>query len=158
MDPSDRIRRELLRAVQSDDTGKLRQLLKTLPPREGILAAPLDPNGNHVLAVAVQNAFEEGVDLLLDHGVGVNNGNIWMETALHLAVEQLLNTIVDALLADGRCDLDVRTKNRGETPLHVAARVGNTFAAKELLDCDCSKVLLDFERNSPLHLAVKNKR
>lgn len=158
MDPTDRIRRELLRALQTDDTDKLKKILKTLKPQEGVLASPMDQSGNHVLAVAVLNAFEEGVELLLDHGVNANAGNCWMETALHIAVEQNLNTIVDALLANDGCDIDIQTKNRGETPLHIASRVGNKFAVKELLDCDCDKSLVDFDRNTALHLAVKNKR
>ncbi len=87
---------------------------------------------------------------LIELGDAVRARNLEGRSALHLAVDQATKTTVDLLLGHGS-DVDARDE-RGNTPLHVAARRGDAEIVRVL--AERSKRLANQEGIRPVHEAA----
>lgn len=114
-------KRELVHAVQDDDT----ELLKLL------LTAGVDPNYSDVLIKAVKSGKEECVQLLLAApGINVNKEDEQGFTPLYCAAWLGRTECIKLLLAAPGIDVNKRTPV--VTPLFSAARNGHTECVKLL--------------------------
>ncbi|XP_004364854.2 hypothetical protein CAOG_01986 [Capsaspora owczarzaki ATCC 30864] len=116
----------------------------------------LSRDGTSPLHVAAALGSIDVLELLIEHGVDVNQKDGTIEqTALHYAAASAspvaASACIPALL---RREADVNaTTCSGQTPLHIAARLGRVAAVQALLEYDCNSSLVDASGNTPLHLA-----
>jgi len=125
---------------------------------EKLLEMGADPNakdelGRTPLHLATQFGYLGLVKLLLDSGVDPNMRNDRDgKTALHYAVVR--DNFMVVLLLEAGADPDI-ADDSGETPLHVAAHVGNYEAVKLFLNYRVSLELKDeYFGRTPLHWAA----
>ena len=106
------------------------------------------------LHIAVSHDRQELLELLLDAGCDTNAKDEFGGTPLHTVMYAMYphNMELAKLLLDAGCDKEA--KNDGQTPLHLAIRVGNMKAAKFLVDAGCDKDAKDDMGNTPLHHAI----
>ena len=71
------------------------------------------------------------VEILIKHKCIINAAGFEGNTAMHRAVEQGHNRIVDILLESGLCDINL-TNDQGNTAFFVACSSGNVAAAKAI--------------------------
>ena len=84
------------------------------------------------------------------------NGTTYGETPLHLACKQSDIIILEMLVTEEMCDLNIQDDN-GDTALHIAACSEWNSAEKVqcLLECDrCDPNITNKQRYTPLHLAT----
>lgn len=155
----EQIKRELAHGIKTAELKRVKSILHSICSSNATLASEaLEPNGYTALHLASATGFDEGVALLIEFGVQINAVSTWGETPLHVATESQYHTVVDALLHSGECDVDLKTKSRGETALGIAARVGNANAVRLLVQYGAKVDEADKEGNSPLHHAVLKGR
>jgi len=93
--------------------------------------------------LAANRAGKETVELLLDHGLDVNDPEATGRTPLHLAARRGWKHIVEVLVARGA---GVNARNQyGETPLHEAATLGHLEAVRALLAAGADAAARDHE-------------
>jgi len=174
--------RDFFRAVQMDDAGTVRTLLRVVDPnglnpvggepglvlaaREGsmnvlkvLLADPriqVDAqamNGNTALMMAAYKGNQPAVEALLARGAAVNRPG-W--TALHYAAAGGSNAIAGLLLAHGaRIDAVAPSDKGAYTPLMMAAREGHEDSALFLLDHGADPQLRNSEGLSAAQIAER---
>ncbi|XP_066951014.1 transient receptor potential cation channel subfamily A member 1 homolog isoform X3 [Macrobrachium rosenbergii] len=99
----------------------------------------------------------ECFEILLESGVDVNNSSANGQPPLHWAVKHYYKhgRMVEKLLKCG-ADVNMVDDDNQQTPLHVAAYVGNTVVLQELLNAKPRDInALDISTLSPLHLAAE---
>ncbi|CAM9571246.1 unnamed protein product [Laminaria digitata] len=138
----------------------------------------LDPmTGLHPIHIATNRGHRAAVRALLYYGADVNTAvdfdssssssstrsSSWPRTllrgmtSLHWAAFLGHWEIVGDLIMNG-ADLNARVSHSGESPLHLAARLGRTAAVGVLLDAGATPTLLSRSNMSPLDLAACNNR
>ncbi|RKU43914.1 Glycerophosphocholine phosphodiesterase, variant 2 [Coniochaeta pulveracea] len=99
-----------------------------------------------VLAIATQSNFKAIVQMLVDAGVDINWQDNTGETALHLAARYGHDECARILLrgtSDQTADVELREKNFGWTPLHIAAVDGHLCVIQLLIDAGAKVDKLD---------------
>ena len=178
--------KELLEAVESDDTAKVNELLQTHPNINVNISNP-DPllhiaiqNSNidivnallaykdinvniqnsmelSPLHIAIQNGKIDIVNALLEHEyIDVNIQTMMASSPLFFAIQNGKIDIVNALLA--REDINVNIRNTvGHTPLLFAIQKSNIEIIKTLLaHKDIDVNLSSYTNITPLYMAVQN--
>ena len=104
---------------------------------------------------SAKEKFNQEPDLMTEHIT------CWMETALIVAVKNKSNDFVKELVeaimivSKGSADRLFVSNSDGNNPLHYAAKVGNTFAARLLVKHKPEMIHVpNNSRNTPLHLAA----
>ena len=119
-----------------------------------------DASKKSALHVAAQGGYDALVDYLIAEKFKVNGRDKQLKTPLHKACEGSHENTVHSLITNGA---DVYAKDfkynicqlRGETPLHIVVRTGNSKIATELLDKIPRLVDgKDFTGKTALHYAV----
>ena len=108
--------------------------------------------GYTALHIAARQGHLDIVQYLLSQGIEVDLPDRRGHTALHLAVWGEHETVVDLLISQG-ANVN-HNKGKGQpSPLHVAARRGNTVIAEKLLKAGADVNLRDANRQNPIELA-----
>ncbi|KAJ1710162.1 nucleoside phosphorylase domain-containing protein [Aspergillus flavus] len=117
----------------------------------------------NALCLAIKCAVEGLCDLLLKHVDDINTLNDTGYGPLHFAVVYWKSSIAKMLL-NQKAKVDIQTSYEqetpnglnivAETPLHIAARVGNRDMAQILLQHGADIHALDDRGRTPLHLAA----
>lgn len=113
------------------------------------------------LSIYLEN-FKELKRLLIKDNVNVNCVSEGGRTPLHTAVNYISIIKNDIrkvkLLIQKGADINQRTEDNGETPLHIACETGFTEAAEVLLKSRADMTLVNFTGQTPLFLAVLNDK
>ncbi|OHT09138.1 hypothetical protein TRFO_22155 [Tritrichomonas foetus] len=119
-------------------------------------ASPNLPNNTRVtpLHIAAQQKAIEPLDLLLEYDADTMLVDDDDEPPLFLAIESRLPTHV-AKLCNDQTIIDQNIK--GETALHIAAKLGFHEIISYLLEQGANVYACDNKGNTPLHFAVVNK-
>lgn len=121
-----------------------------------LLNAGADPNlvdrqGKTAVHVAIDAGSIESIRLLAGYNVKLNRIDQHGDTPLTAAIEKQLD-VVELLLSRG-ADVDY-VNGLGETPLHVASRVGNKKAVRLLVLAGAGMKTESRQGWTPLHLAA----
>ncbi|KAI1710012.1 ankyrin repeats (3 copies) domain-containing protein [Ditylenchus destructor] len=112
----------------------------------------LGPLDDRVILNAVESGCLESILRLLVRGFNANS-RIGSTTALHVAVNHNRNTVIEYLLLN-----DAKINNVDDdlnTPLHVAARIGQTIVVYQLLKKNSNKSLKNRNGQTPLDIAME---
>ncbi|XP_068228794.1 transient receptor potential cation channel subfamily A member 1 homolog [Palaemon carinicauda] len=155
---------DIINTVSEDGLTPLH--LAAINNQAGILSALLSHGADPELRDAVEGFTPllytitqqslECFEILLKKGVNVDACDKGGQSALYHAVvhHYVQGRMVEKLLKFGA---DVNLEVKGQTLLHVAARVGNPRVLQELLDAKPKNIdMLDNSKLSPLHLAAEN--
>ena len=126
--------RQIVNAVGDQGWSALHEAVGLIPPNENI------------------------VNLLLNHGADRNMRDEKGYSALHFAVDQNVESIVELLLGDGNeVQVDCTDYFIGQTPLHQASMKGNAFIVGVLLNAGATiNRQSTYLGRTPLHLAAEN--
>lgn len=163
-----------LRLVQITKIGSLMQLQEII--RKGAQVNTADSGNQTALISAASTLFIRvpedcaKVFYLIDQGADINlagEGDYGETTPLHAliyyssfklksgkdtsCVKQLIDYFIDKGAYVSRQD------NIGSTPLHIAAKYNNLYAANKLLSAGCKIMTKDFKGKTPLDLAVSKE-
>lgn len=130
------------------------QLLMESKFRPILLNAPGNKDGNAPLHMAIgENRNHQALRILIAKGADINqvNWNGW--TPLHAACAEGYIEATQVLIQAG-AKLDCVTKDRGDTPLHLAAGNGNLRVVKELLEHCVDINSRNNNGSTPLFLSV----
>lgn len=120
--------KELLEAVESDDTAKVNELLQTHPNINVNISNP-----NPLLHIAIQNSNIDIVNALLAYkDINVNIQNSMELTPLHIAIQNGKIDIVNALLEHEYIDVNIQTM-MASSPLFFAIQNGKIDIVNALL-------------------------
>ncbi len=110
-----------------------------------------DENGKTMLYLATVYGHRAVVEFLIDHGVNINNDDVWGMTPLHAAARYGMPEITALLLKKGAAlgSFD----NNFWTPLHWASWLGNYAVVEMLLAAGCDSNTKIFDNDTPLHIA-----
>lgn len=111
-------------------------------------------NEKPALCLCVENNAYDLVQLLIEKGVSINQGDSDGLTALHTACCQAYPDLAELLL-QSRANVNART-NLGQTPLHLAAMRGSIELVKLLLSHGANIDAVDCDGNTPLHHAAQS--
>lgn len=106
------------------------------------------------LHAAVAEGDADGLSALLAKGLDVNGYGPDGTTPLHEAVFSCQEEIAELLILRG-ADVNARTKEYGDTPLHMAAKYENPDLVVLLMDSGAQIGLQDIDGATALHLAPK---
>jgi uncharacterized protein len=135
-------------AAKFDDIGQVKSLLDA-----GVSPNTIDPKGNPMLIVAIQDNSNKVVDLLLaDKATDVNLANKSGETPLMMAALENNYPLVQKMVLNTKADIN-RT---GWTPLHYAATAGNLEITQFLLNQGAMVNARSPNETTPLMMAVFN--
>lgn len=115
-----------------------------------------DFDGDTALRIAAEHGDVETAKLLIAHGADVDAGHSWRYPRtgpIFAAVSSVDPNMVQLLIAGG-AKLNV-VDNEGETPLHIAARAGNSQVAELLLTGGANVAALNRTWDTPLHRAAR---
>lgn len=144
----------LARMLQSARPALIRYVLETVESNPALATHRF--NGRTLLHVAAGAGSSKAVTLLLRLGVDPNVSDGEGHTALYSVANQCASAagppIVRDLVAAG-ADVDAAGGVSRLTPLHAAARRGNTEVAAALLDTGAALDALDAKRVTPLQRA-----
>lgn len=117
---------------------------------------PQNQDGDTAFSKAVIHGHVSVVRALLNHGVEHHVAEGSKRTLLHVACSsgKTKPTMIDLLLEKG-LQIDEQG-DRGDTPLHNAARTGNTDVIRTLLNLGADQLIEDHEHRSPLTVAWQN--
>ena len=87
-----------------------------------------------------------------NHELGLNQAELSGVTAMHQAVIEEAEEVLELLLKDGRSDVNARDAD-GWTPLHAAAAVGNKEMAAVLIQHGALATILSDDGKFPIELA-----
>ena len=139
----------LIEAIQKDDVAKAIALIE----------AGHDVNdskdGQTALMLAVYEGHHQVVDKLLDHQASVEVLDEHGRTVLHYAAcgSTTSVSLLGDLLPRGADVVNVAEPDRGWTPLHCAARRGNTVSISHLLRAGADRNQRDHMKRTPYDLA-----
>lgn len=111
-----------------------------------------EATGNLLVAVANFEDFDE-LEELLESGANVNGQDGAERTALHHAVLEDLDEVIEYLVNAG-ADTEIVDSN-GETPLMVAVNVQSYECLEKLLECHANVETAGFDGDTPLHSAAE---
>ncbi len=141
----------LLDAIEQGDTARAQALLKTHPS-----LAKVDVNGPTPLHVAVRKGNLAVARLLIARGAGVNGRDDRGVTPLLQALDAPSHRAeIMALLLTAKADTGIGNPD-GDTPLHFAARSGDTGSMKLLLSRGAKPGSRDRFGYTPLHAAARS--
>lgn len=112
-----------------------------------------DDRGAHALHRAAEHQKPEVVQLLLDRGADVTEGNNWGATPLHYVAYGTGDVAVAQLLLDHGADVNA-TRTDGWTPLMCAVEESNTQLVKFLIDNGANVCLTNNHQETALHIAT----
>jgi ankyrin repeat protein len=114
-------------------------------------------NGNTLLHEAALHLPPGAIDILIYHGLKVDDVNHAGETALMLACEKERVGVVERLLANGASANTYRSKGKGATLLHIAVSNSRVGIVRALVRFGHIPVdVVDFKRNTPLMYACRS--
>ncbi|KAJ4856949.1 ankyrin repeats (3 copies) domain-containing protein [Trichoderma breve] len=131
------------------------EIVKELLLQEVIEIDEMDLAGNTPLLLATKMRQREVVEELLEEKASSRKRNKLKETALHIAVRNADESIVQLIAAAEDVNLEAKTKDSC-TPLLLAAENGHLDIFKHLLSRGAEKNVVDADGLTPLHLAAKN--
>lgn len=140
-------------AIQNHQGGLLSYLLH----RNDLALAinTVDDEGNTPLILALKERRDDFAMGLLNRGASVATQGIMGKTALHYAIENSQEVILDPLLHGNDLALAINTfDDAGNTPLLLALKVGRDGFAKKLLDSGASVDSQNLRGNTILHELV----
>jgi ankyrin repeat protein len=111
-----------------------------------------EATGNLLVAVANFEDFDE-LEELLESGANVNGQDGAERTALHHAVLEDLDELIEYLVNAG-ADTEIVDAN-GETPLMMAVNVQSYECLEKLLECHANVETTGFDGDTPLHSAAE---
>ncbi|OQV12786.1 Ankyrin-1 [Hypsibius exemplaris] len=114
-----------------------------------------DQEGRTALHLAVQNSHLMVARYLLEHNAFVDAKTNAGITAAHLAAEVGSVEFLDLLIRDHHASILVTSLTK-QSPLHFAAKSGQTAACGRLLALQADPALKDQMGKTPLHLAAGN--
>ncbi len=129
---------------------------------ERMLKRGLDPDApagtwDPPLHIAAQKGSSQALEVLMKGGADLNLMTQERETALTIATAREDEDMV-ALLIEKGAKVNVKSGPRNQTPLHIAARTGNTGIARLLLQHGCDANATDDICFTPLIQAVYSGR
>lgn len=114
-------------------------------------------NGSTPLLLIVQHGSVEDIELLIAFGANVHLQNYFGESVVHSAAANDDPALCRHLLHKYKLNVNERCM-QGLSPLHIAARCGNTDVATELIEWGARVNIRSIGGRSPLYYAVENKR
>lgn len=131
------------------------EIVKELLSQEVIEIDEMDLAGDTPLLLATKMRQREVVEELLEEKASSRKRNKLKETALHIAVRNADESIVQLIAAAEDVNLEAKAKD-SFTPLLLAAENGHLDIFKHLLSRGAEKNVVDADGLTPLHLAAKN--
>ncbi|KAI3688006.1 hypothetical protein L1987_81712 [Smallanthus sonchifolius] len=115
----------------------------------------LDPSTWGPIHLAAGGGHVDILRLLLVKGVNVDAVTKDGNTALHLAVEERRRDCARLLLTSG-AQFDICNSSAGETPLHIAAALGDENMVKLLIQMGANKNIQNRDRKTAYDVAVEH--
>lgn len=110
------------------------------------------------LHIAVRAGRVKNVDLLLKHGAIIDATDDSGRTALHVAVDSEMSTVLELLLKKGANPNASSPDKSMEPPLHIAARAGRDKSVEMLLEHGADIDMVHASGRTALHAATVNDR
>ncbi|XP_030766589.1 transient receptor potential channel pyrexia-like isoform X2 [Sitophilus oryzae] len=120
-----------------------------------LLTNDLQNSIESVLHCAVRANAVDCLKLLCDEGANVMQQDAAGKTSIHLASELGCNECLTILIKQRGADVNVITKDKQQTPLHLGAENKNFNCISILLENNASPDLLNYKEQTALHLAAK---
>eukprot|EP00026_Physarum_polycephalum_P011812 Phypoly_transcript_12056.p1 GENE.Phypoly_transcript_12056~~Phypoly_transcript_12056.p1 ORF type:complete len:274 (+),score=42.89 Phypoly_transcript_12056:197-1018(+) len=111
--------------------------------------------GESALHFAAIRGDESLVASLLENGAFLNIQDAEGDTVLHWVVREKTYAMLNYLLQQKHCNSSIPNED-GETPLHLAACLGDELSVDCLLKHNANPTLLDSNGQTPLDLAVES--
>lgn len=144
----------LLKAIQKSDYKKIKNLVEKKKANvnyRGLL-------GETPLLMAMDILWGTPIlKLLIELGADVNMTNKWGQSPVFYAIEKA-NNLALSLFIQNKAKLNVHHPKKGITPLIYALKEGNFAQVEMLLKAGAKANLADKEGQTPLMVAVQNKR
>jgi len=143
---------QLLVAIQNNDVPRAHQLFQAGVDTDTRFS--INSQKRPALCLCVENNASDMVQLLVELGVSINQGDSVGLTPLHLACTHGYSDLV-GLLLKARANVNARS-HQNRTPLHLAAMRGNQAITKMLLSHGANVNVADDDGRTPLHYAVSS--
>lgn len=131
------------------------EIVKELLWEEDMEINMKDLAGDTPLLLATKMRQKEVVEELLEENACSRKRNKLKDTALHIAIRNADESIVQLITAADDVDLEAKAKD-SFTPLLLAAENGHLDIFKHLLIRGAEKNVVNADELTPLHLAAKN--
>lgn len=131
------------------------EIVKELLLEEDMEINMEDLAGDTPLLLATKMRQKEVVEELLEENASSRKWNKLKDTALHIAIRNADESIVQLIAAADDVDLEAKAKD-SFTPLLLAAENGHLDIFKHLLSEGARKNVVNDDRLTALHLAAKN--
>nr|XP_027226841.1 26S proteasome non-ATPase regulatory subunit 10-like [Penaeus vannamei] len=141
---------QLLVAIQNNDVPRVHKLFQ-----EGVdtdTRFSINSQQRPALCLCVENNAQDMVQLFVELGVSINQGDSQGLTALHIACSHTYIHLA-GLLIKARANVNART-HQNHTPLHLAAMRGNSELVELLLSHRACVDTLDDDNRTALHYAA----
>nr|WBG54459.1 tankyrase-like protein [Austinograea rodriguezensis] len=143
---------QLLVAIQNNDVPRAHQLFQAGVDTDTRFS--INSQKRPALCLCVENNASDMVQLLVELGVSINQGDSVGLTPLHLACTHGYPDLA-GLLLKARANVNART-HQNRTPLHLAAMRGNQAIMEMLLSRGANVNVVDEDGRTPLHYAVSS--
>lgn len=143
---------QLLVAIQNNDVPRAHQLFQAGVDTDTRFS--INSQKRPALCLCVENNASDMVQLLVELGVSINQGDSVGLTPLHLACTHGYPNLV-GLLLKARANVNARN-HQNRTPLHLAAMRGNQVITDMLLSHGANVNVIDEDGRTPLHCAVSS--
>ncbi|KAK8724190.1 hypothetical protein OTU49_011260 [Cherax quadricarinatus] len=141
---------QLLVAIQNNDVMRAHKLFQAGVDTD--IRFSINSQQRPALCLCVENNALDMVQLLVELGVSINQGDSGGLTPLHIACTHSYTNLA-GLLIKARANVNART-HQGRTPLHLAAVRGNQDLVKLLLSQEAAVDVVDGDGCTPLHYAA----
>ncbi|XP_042891876.1 ankyrin repeat and protein kinase domain-containing protein 1-like [Penaeus japonicus] len=141
---------QLLVAIQNNDVPRVHKLFQ-----EGVdtdTRFSINSQQRPALCLCVENNAQDMVQLFVELGVSINQGDSQGLTALHIACSHTYIHLA-GLLIKARANVNART-HQNHTPLHLAAMRGSSELVQLLLSHRANVDSLDDDSRTALHYAA----